>query len=98
MKTKVVFRKWKEGGGIIALFPEEYYCGMTCRAYDDVGKDGDANYTTVMINTMRPSPLECVALKRELERLGYDLEIYQRATPKMQETFMAARKTAQQLS
>ena len=45
----VVFRRWKDGGNIIALFPElpaDLY-GNHCDAYEHVGQHGGADWASL---------------------------------------------------
>jgi hypothetical protein len=49
----VVFRKWKDGRGISALFPEitiDLY-GYCCESYEHVGQHGGAVYVTLPAST-----------------------------------------------
>lgn len=90
-KTAVIFRKWgkRNGGGIIALFPEipcdtyRHYC----LSYEPVGQFGGADYIGVIARTLPATEEEYSVLKRELERLGYNLAVYQRRTDRMRERF-----------
>ena len=83
--TKVIFRKWrrKDGGGIIALFPEvpADTTGHLCSSYEHIGQHGGADYNLVVFKKTRPAkPAEYAELKKELESLGYCLEVRQKAT------------------
>ena len=76
---KVIFRKFKDGQ-IIALFPEifdsyKYNHGVLCSSYMHVGQHSGADYDTVCSNTKLAKPEEYADLKRELESLGYSLEV-----------------------
>ena len=76
MKTKVIFRKWNQGGDIIALFPEipATVNPAHCLSYEHTGQHGTAHLSGVVANT-RPATLgESADLARELEQIGYDLE------------------------
>jgi len=77
-KTKVVFRKHKNGD-VIALFFEEVadYAGLYCLSYEAIGQHGAAS-TFLVDDTKLATPEEYKALKEELESIGYDLEIYSR--------------------
>lgn len=86
-KTAVIFRKWRKraDGGVIALFPE-----IPCDAYrfyvmsyEHMGQHGGADYAGVMFQTLPATEEEFITLKRELERLGYNLAVYQRRTERM---------------
>lgn len=83
MKTKVVFRKWISGAGIIALFPQipSDIHGHYCQSYEHVGQHGAASPDLGHI-TQPATPDEYRGLQNELERLGYDLDIRTRITAK----------------
>lgn len=74
--TKVVFRKWADGG-IIALFPEETWVGC-CMSYEHVGQHGGADYVGIVQQTKLATATEYADLKEELESLGYNLQVYKR--------------------
>lgn len=75
--TKVVFRKWKDNGSIIAFFPEERFthARYTCMSYEHIGQHGEASYSGLLSLTKLAKPNEYKALKRELEGLGYNLKV-----------------------
>ena len=78
-KTKVIFRQWKIGCEIIALFPE-LACdtiGYNCESYMHVGQHGAAS-PNIVTNDTKPANLDDGAVKRlikELTERGYNLEI-----------------------
>jgi hypothetical protein len=78
-KTKVIFRKWKNGT-IDALFPELPHDpnGFTCVAYSHVGQHSGADYHGVISQTKPAAPDEYAALARELTRIGYALDVVKR--------------------
>ena len=81
--TKVVFRKFKRDGDIIALFPWEPGTNdsNTCLCYQHVGQHGDMDLRhRGMLATATPS--EYAELKAELERIGYTLIVYQNIVPR----------------
>lgn len=80
MKTKVIFRKWKNTGDVIALFPEIPADpeGRLCLAYEHVGQHGGAHPLVVREGTEPATAVEYDALKRELEDIGYVLTTRQR--------------------
>jgi hypothetical protein len=83
MKTKVIFRKFRNGE-VIALFPEEpgnsnYWTFMS---YMHVGQHGIAADHVVWATTLA-TPDEYNNLKQELESIGYDLVVYKKITPQM---------------
>jgi hypothetical protein len=80
--TKVVFRKYRDGD-IIALFPElpgDMNWANTCLSYMTVGQHGAANYAGVMNDTTSCSAKEAIALRQELEGVGYNLRTMKRQT------------------
>ena len=80
--TFVVFRKWRETGDVIALFPAlpADIHGRYCDAYEHVGQHGGADYHGVIQATRPVSGSEAASLKRELTRRGYRLVVIQRAS------------------
>jgi hypothetical protein len=82
-KTVVVFRKFKEGD-VLALFPseEEAYNGGFCESYQHVGQHSGADYTHCIKITKPAKPSEYAALKRELEGIGYNLDVKLRYSQK----------------
>jgi len=90
MKTKTIFRKFKDNGDIIALFPEipSDYIGRNWDSYVHIRQHGTANYQLGIKNTVLATPEEYAELKRELEtHYDYEIEVYQRRTPQMRDTF-----------
>lgn len=81
--TVVVFRKWPEGG-VIALFPEELWNGVSCSSFEHVGQHGAADYGGVIRRTTPATPEEYAELKWELESAPYKyvLRVVKRFTPK----------------
>ena len=78
--TKVIFRKMKDNGEIIALFVEvpgtnEFY---TCSAYVQVGQHFVVNPTLVINTSTLATQDEYQDLKEELERRGYNLKVIKR--------------------
>jgi len=82
MAIKVVFRKFKDHGDIIALFPREP-CdrqGYLCSSYQHVGQHGSADPGIVSI-TVPAKPAEYAGLLKELKSIGYNnLEIRTKMT------------------
>ena len=80
--VKVVFRRWKDSGDVIALFPElpSDIKGLFCDSYMQVGQHGGADYHGVIGQTVPATPGECAALSVELKRIGYRLKPLQRAS------------------
>lgn len=85
MKTKVVFRVWEKE--IIALFPEipSDNTGYHCESYMRVGQHSGADYEGIIHRSRPAIAVEYLDLAKELNRIGYDLEIRNRCTPTMRE-------------
>lgn len=80
--TKVVFRKFKQGGDIIALFPEQANRLMV-GSYMHVGQHADADYDGVISATTPAKESEYAELLAELKSIGYDdLRVMQKCRPK----------------
>lgn len=82
--TKVIFRKWpkREGGDVIALFPEvasSYIRSYDCESYQHIGQHGGASPDIVQW-TRPATPEEYAPLKRELESIGYVLRVVKKFT------------------
>ena len=81
-KTKVIFRKFKEGD-IIAMFPE-VVANMNkavCESYKHVGQHGACSIF-ISSFTKQATPEEYNDLKCELESIGYNLDIKKRYNQK----------------
>lgn len=91
--TVVVFRRWRDNGDIIALFPSQPadYRDHYCDAYEHVGQHGGADYHGVIQATKPVSLEEATDLIQELERIGYVLRPIRRASQRVHE---ARRATA----
>jgi len=92
-KTKVIFRQWKIGCEIIALFPEiaTDTIGYNCESFMHVGQHGGAN-PRVMLKDTKPANFDDGAVKKlikELTERGYNLEIIKRFRYKHQQKRMA---------
>jgi hypothetical protein len=83
----VVFRKWRDTGTIIALFPElpSDINGWFCDAYEQVGQHGGADYHGVIQHTTPASAEVCAGLAKELTGIGYNLKPIKRASPRHHE-------------
>lgn len=79
-QTKVIFRKFRNGGDIIAVFPRiaANVNGYLCESYMHVGQHGAASPDIVQGLTVLATPKEYAALERELIGLGYILKIAKR--------------------
>ena len=74
-KTKVAFRKFPEGD-VIAIFPDHLY-GMPhgyYLSYMHVGQHGDAS-PDLLKELEEATEQEYLDLKKELESIGYNLEV-----------------------
>lgn len=83
--TKVVFRKFKKGGDIVALFPEQRYSPFdyTIDSYQHVGQHGAADYAYVLTISRLAGEDEYQPLLAELKSIGYDdLQVMKRCRPK----------------
>lgn len=74
-KDKVVFRVFKDDGGVIALFPEEKESRGMVNSYMQLGQHGGADYSGVMSKTRKATPNEYADIKKELTSIGYNLDI-----------------------
>lgn len=76
-KTVVIFRKYKNNGDILALFPELPWSGdSNVTSYEHMGQHGAADYNHCLDITKPAKPEEYAALKKELEnQVGYNLEV-----------------------
>lgn len=77
-KTKVVFRKYKDNGDILALFPEIDEGNYRISCYERIGQHGVADYSHCIKITNPAKSEEYQSLKRELESLGYNLDVKQK--------------------
>jgi hypothetical protein len=85
--VRVAFRRWRDGGGVIALFPElpADIHGIYCDSYEPVGQHGGADYHGVVRQPAPATPEESAALAAELTRIGYRLVPVRRASPRLHE-------------
>ena len=83
-KTLVVFRVFRSGGDVIALFPDIAATRnpVYCESYQHVGQHGAAHYTGCMKASRPALPEEYASLVAELQSppYSYNLDIRQRAT------------------
>ena len=80
-KTAVIFRTFRDGGDVVALFPFEPSDnhGHHCLSYQHVGQHGGATPDLTNGKFTRPStPAEVCDLACELRGLGYKLRAMQR--------------------
>ena len=89
MKTPVIFRKFKDGGPVVAIFPAQ--AGdldptTTCGSYQTIGQQGEIGTLSAIALDYRKFThmarfAEYTPLKEELERMGYDLKVVGRRSP-----------------
>jgi hypothetical protein len=74
--TLVVFRRWKDTGSLIALFPElpSDLSSHFCVSYEHVGQHGGADFLGVLKATKPVTADESAPLAQELTRIGYKLK------------------------
>lgn len=86
-KTKVIFRKFKDDGEIIAIFPEipGDNSVFTCQSYQHVGQHGQANELLFEDDefTLLAKPKEYQDLLDELKSIGYNLKVVEKYTDDM---------------
>lgn len=78
MKTKVIFRKFKNGE-IIALFPELKEGRGLILSYMHIGQHGDAS-PEIVRDTKPATREQFTPLYNELTDIGYRLEVRKRLT------------------
>lgn len=75
----VVFRVWKDGGEVIALFPSLLWDDDgRVTAYEHVGQHCGVDYKDIISMTRPASPEEYESLYRELEWFGYVMRVCKR--------------------
>jgi hypothetical protein len=91
--TKVVFRKFKDNGDIVALFPESPESGTAyaCTSYGHVGQHCAADYVGTLRGTTPAKFADYRDLKTELENIGYRLDVRKRRSPLMMHNYLVAR-------
>lgn len=69
----VIFRKWRDGAGVIALMPAlpATVDGRYCTSYMHVGQHSAASYPGVIAATVPAEPEEYAPLLRELTSAPY---------------------------
>lgn len=74
-KTRVIFRKFD--GELVAIFPDEPGTNdpSTCMSYSHDGQHGSCDPSYLMNATKQATSDEFETLKKELEGLGYHLEV-----------------------
>lgn len=75
----VIFRKYKDNGFILALFPYEISHSNYVVCYEHVGQHGSADYNHCISRLTTPATeSEYKDLKKELESIGYNLNVVKR--------------------
>ena len=75
----VIFRKWKNGGGVIALFPFiKWDNSGLIASYEHVGQHGGASPLLTHAYTVPATEKDFAPLKAELEKIGYVLRVLKR--------------------
>lgn len=85
--TLVVFRRWRDSGDIIALFPAEPsdINGWYSLSYERIGQHSGADYHGVVQATRPATDEEAASLAQELTRIGYKLKPIKRASHSVHE-------------
>ena len=82
--VKVIFRTFRDGNDVIALFPElpgDMDAWSTCMSYVHVGQHSAADVRTIYGRTRLATPEEYTPLLQELTQIiGYTLRICHRFT------------------
>jgi len=89
--TPVLFRTWPDGV-VDAFFPTEPGTPdpSTCEVYSHIGQHSSGNLIACIARTRPATPDEYADLKRELEGIGYILDIRHRTSQKMHDARHAA--------
>lgn len=73
METKVIFRKWKDSGEIIAIFPESIdKRTLKMSSYEHIGQHSDVDYNSIISSTIPAKEEEYKYLLSELKHIGYE--------------------------
>lgn len=87
--TKVIFRRWRKTGTLIALFPEvptSHRFSHFCLSYEKVGQHSECDLLAVISNTTPADEQDrdVQLLKKELEQeYGYILDVRKKYTVQM---------------
>ena len=84
--TPVVFRVWnRRPYDVLALFPTipADNMGYLCSSYEHLGQHSPANYKSCIKVSRPATKREAAPLLAELRRIGYRLQIVERATSAM---------------
>lgn len=82
--ARVIFRKYKDNGDIVAIFPgiAADYNGTYCMCYEHIGQHGSCSYSYMMNITSPATEGEYMDLYKELINVGYDMQIAKRQSNK----------------
>lgn len=77
--TRVVFRVFKAGNDVLALFPDQQnpVTGLVM-SYQHIGQHSEANYYGCVKASRLATVREYIPLKRELQSLGYKVKVSKR--------------------
>ena len=82
--TKIVFRKFRKNGDVIALFPERIWNqhDYSIASYMHVGQHSGADYDHIIRATIPATESEYADLLAELKSIGYDdLRVMRKCRP-----------------
>jgi len=79
MSDRVVFRKFRKGGDIIALLPDNAANPGMIDRYQHIGQHGEASRNLSSV-TVPATPAEYADLLAELKSIGYEPVIRKRLT------------------
>ena len=87
----VMFRVWRRGGGVLALFPAwpTDLDGRYCAAYEHIGQHGGADYTHCIRQSRPACRAEYASLAKELREIGHRLAVRARRSPAMQHAYQS---------
>ena len=87
MKTKVIFRKWRDNQEVIAIFPElPGSNAYNCTSYMHIGQHSSCSVDLTPYTT--PATIqEYTPLKQELENIGYNLKVVKKVNSRSGENF-----------
>ena len=70
--TPIIFRKFNEGGDVLALFPTLDAGNGHCTSYQHIGQHSGADYDGCLEITEQATVIEYASLLQELKFIGYD--------------------------
>jgi hypothetical protein len=80
--TDVIFRRFKQGNDLIAIFPHIGETNNGVLTYMHIGQHSGADYDTLLKNTkLVPDKRLYDDLRKELESMGYNLRVITRQNP-----------------